>query len=174
MKKLLIILSLTMSTNAFAGILLEPYVGYAIGTIEQSGSADSDFKGMGYGARVGWTLPLIFVALDYSKASGTTESPGTPDVDTDASNLGVVVGASLPIIRLWAGYNFQAKVQDEGSPEATGNGMKVGLGFKLPVLPISFNAEYIMTTFDEYDNQPLTPEVDSKTIFVSVSAPFDL
>src|SRR5690606_21527118 len=110
MKKLLIALTILVSTNASAGILLEPYLGYNAGKTTQSGSEDGDITGIGYGLRVGWTLPLLFVGLDYSlhdvdiKDSSGKES-------ADVKNLGLVVGASLPIIRVWAGYNFSSEVE---------------------------------------------------------------
>lgn len=174
MKKLLVILALTVSSNAFAGILLEPYVGYNSGTTTQSGDPDTDVTGIGFGARVGWKMPILFVAVDYSSASLTGKTTGAADVDVDAKNLGVVVGASLPVLRLWAGYTLDAKAKVGTDPEMSGTGMKFGLGYKLPLIPVSFNAEYLMSEYDEDSAGPINPKYENKTIFVSVSAPFEL
>lgn len=172
MKKLLIVLSLMISANAFAGILFEPYLGYHLAGTEQTGSTDADVTGVGYGARVGWTLPLVFFALDYSAASLDIKADdGTPKLDGDYTALGAVVGASLPIFRLWAGYNFSSQMDIEGQGKAKGNGMKAGLGFKMPVLPISFNLEYIINQYDKLGSISLTNDLKQKGIFFSVSAP---
>lgn len=170
MKKLLIAITILVSTNASAGILLEPYLGYNAGKLTQSGSEDADITGLGYGLRVGWTLPLLFIALDYSMHDvDFKDSTGKSSVDV--KNLGAVVGASLPIIRVWAGYNFSA----EGEVEADkfkGSGMKAGVGFKMPILPVSFNLEYIINEYDEMNGMSFANKMESKTVFLSVSAPF--
>jgi len=174
MKKLLVALSILLSTNAFAGVLLEPYIGYNIGGTDQSGQVDSDLKGEGYGLRLGWKLPFVFVALDYSMSNITSEKSGQADEDGDLKNFGVVVGASLPMVRVWAGYNFSAVEDLDTTGKYTGNGMKAGIGFKIPVLPISINAEYIISKYDELSDVALTNDVDSKMLFLSLSAPLSL
>lgn len=171
MKKLFVILSLLVATNANAGILLEPYVGYQIGQLKDSADNKPDVTGMGYGARVGFTLPLVFFAFDYSAAALDYEYQSTK-LDADYTAMAAVVGVSLPLIRLWAGYNFSAELDVDGDTYK-GAGMKAGLGFKLPVLPISLNAEYIINDYDEKD-PGTTQGVDHTGVFVSISAPLDL
>lgn len=169
MKKLLVILSLLVGTNASAGILLEPYVGYQVA--KNSGVSEGDIKGLGYGARLGWTMPLLFVAFDYSMAAAKYEPDAGGEADWDYTAMGVVVGASLPVIRVWAGYNFSAELEQEGGAGTfEGSGMKAGVGFKMPVLPISFNVEYLTNTYDEIDGSSIS-DLKHKGLFVSVSAP---
>lgn len=172
MKKLLVIMALVFTTSqASAGILLEPYVGYHMAKAE--GSVEGDITGLGYGGRLGWTLPLVFFAFDYSMAGTEYESDSGGKADWDYTAMGLVVGASLPVIRVWAGYNFTAEMEQESGATFEGSGMKAGLGFKLPVLPISFNLEYILNEYDEIDGTSID-SVDQKGLFLSVSAPFNL
>lgn len=170
MKKLFVILSLLVGVNANAGILLEPYVGYHMGEGSQTGATDTDITGMGFGGRVGWTLPLVFFAFDYSSGGLDAES-GSSEVDADYKAMGAVVGASLPMIRIWAGYNFSAELELDSATKYEGNGMKGGLGFKLPALPISINAEYIINEYDEANGTSLTNKYEHTSLFVSISAP---
>lgn len=172
MKKLLVILSLFFVTsNASADILLEPYVGYNIATTTQKNSSDGDVTGLGYGARLGFTLPLVFFAFDYSVGTVDVEYPSSKP-EADYTDMGVVVGASLPILRVWAGYYFSAEVEFP-TYTAEGSGMKAGLGFKMPVLPISFNVEYILKEYDESAGQTLANKIESKGLFISLSAPLE-
>lgn len=172
MKKLFIVFALVfISSTSFAGILLEPYLGYNIGSTSQTGSSDSKDNGLGYGARLGWTLPLVFFAVDYSAASIKDKPDVGTSSDVKYSAIGAVVGASLPVLRLWAGYNFKSTFDVDGGGKLEGNGMKAGLGFKMPVLPISFNLEYILNQYDKLDGASITNDVKHKSIFVSVSAP---
>ena len=178
MKKLLVIFSIlvsvnTIGANANAGILIEPYVGYHIGGTEQ-GTTENDVTGLGYGARLGWTLPLVFIALDYSTAGVELEPTTGATSDADYTATGLVVGASLPVIRVWAGYNFSAELDVEGGSDYEGTGMKAGLGFKMPLLPISFNLEYIINEFDEANGASLAQDLEAKTLFLSISAPLNL
>ncbi|MES2767849.1 MAG: hypothetical protein V4596_01780 [Bdellovibrionota bacterium] len=173
MKKLILILSIFGATHASAGILLEPYVGYHIAKGELSGFADDDITGLGFGGRIGWTLPLVFIAFDYSMAGVETDD-GTTKTDADYTAMGLVVGAALPIIRVWAGYNFAAELEFDGGSKLEGAGMKAGLGFKLPVLPLSFNLEYILNEYDESDGASISNKYEQKGLFISVSAPFNL
>lgn len=171
MKKILIIVALMFSVNSFAGILLEPYVGYHIAKSKQSGSPSSDITGAGYGARIGWTLPLVFVAFDYSGGSLTEKNSGGTSEDFTYTAMGAVVGASLPLLRLWAGYNFSSTAKFKTSGKLEGDGMKAGVGFKMPVLPISFNVEYTIDTYDKLNGSSFTPEEKQSGVFLSVSAP---
>lgn len=173
MKKLAVILSLLVGVNASAGILLEPYVGYAIGGTEQATVSDNDITGVAYGGRIGWTLPLVFFAFDYSTGAFDLEQ-GSSKTDADYTAMGVVAGVSLPVLRIWAGYNFASELKIDSSVKYEGGGMKAGLGFKMPVLPISFNAEYIIDEYDEGNGLSLVNKMESKILLISVSAPFNL
>ncbi len=171
MKKLLIAITFLMSTNASAGILLEPYLGYNAGKTSQSGSPSGDLTGVGYGLRAGWTLPLIFIGVDYAIHDVDWEPDGAAKNSVDIKNLGVVIGATLPVIRVWAGYNFDAEADVKDAVKYEGSGMKAGVGFKMPIIPVSFNLEYIINEYDKANGMTLTNKLEAKTLFVSVSAP---
>jgi len=178
MKKYLIIAVVLFSTSSFAGTLIEPYLGYFRGTIEQKnvvGSA-SDTTGIGYGARLGITFPLIFVALDYSTANVDVKPPVGAKTKADTSMLGLDVGVSSPLgLRAWGGYSFQSQFKDKDSNDTyKGKGFKVGLGYKLPLLPLSLNLEYLVNTYDKVNSVTLSNKEELKALFFSVSAPFNL
>lgn len=180
MKKLAVILALFMSVNASAGLLLEPYVGYALGKRENAdGTGKGDVTGLGYGGRIGWTLPLVFFAFDYSMGGFETKDKDSGiKFDTDHTAMALVAGVSLPVVRLWAGYLFDAEVEAKtggSTVKFEGNGMKAGLGFKpVPFLPLSLNAEYIMTEYDKANGTTLATKRENKMFFISISAPFSL
>jgi hypothetical protein len=182
-KKLIIFLALTISTNSYAGLLIEPYVGYNAGTIEQKNNSDQDGKlaGSGYGARLGYSFLVVFAALDFRKAvlSDNIKESGEEDRDANQTELGVTAGIWLPFgLRFWGGYQFvdRMKLKDDtnGTNNLKGSGMKAGIGYKLPIIPLSFNAEYIMSVYNKKDGESLSDKYNSSLLFVSVSMPLDL
>ena len=50
----LILSTLFLGNLAYAGILIEPYLGYEVGGLKQTGTSNIDFKGVYYGARLGY------------------------------------------------------------------------------------------------------------------------
>lgn len=172
MKKLLLALSmLTFTSVAQAGFMIEPYVGYETGSSKQSGSPDSDYTGTTLGARLGYGMLGLSFGLDYTMASGTIDETTPPDTDVDATDMGLFVSYEFPILlRVYATYILSSKA-DVGQPEdIEGSGMKLGVGFTgLPFVVI--NLEMTNRTFDEYDGQPITPEIDLNTYALVVSLP---
>ena len=71
-----------LNSTAQAGVYLEPYIGYNIGIIKYDAivaatnvpslSVSDALTGPSFGARVGWSLPAIWIAADY--ATGTLSS----------------------------------------------------------------------------------------------------
>lgn len=186
---------LGLATPAKAGILLDPYLSYEMGNFDTTytagGSLKYDTSGVGFGARVGYTLPLVFFALDYSMSSGKAKVKedaysAMPDNDFDRSTLYALVGVKLPFIRGWAGYGFINDVKMKATATTTestlkGSAIKVGVGYTgLPI--VSLNAEYIMSNFtklktdtgDEDISGPTFKDSKNNTILLSISAPFDL
>jgi hypothetical protein len=184
-------LLMTWALPAHAGLLLEPYVGYEMGSAEVSSSgltAKYDTSGITVGGRVGFTMPIFFAALDYSMANGKanlTSGPGTSP-DLSRSSLFAVVGASLPLIRVYGGYGFlhELTMKDaSGDGVFKGSALKLGASFTgLPFLAL--NLEYIMSSLNKYKASSGTesaigtgnPVSDAKAnaFMLSVSVPFDL
>ncbi len=177
MKKLALILSLFMGVNASAGLLLEPYAGYAIGNSEYAdGSDKADVTGLSYGGRIGWTLPFVFFALDYSIGNTDFKYDDGSKIKSEHTTMAAVAGVNLKIVRLWAGYIFDTEAEDkDGTLKFEGNGMKAGIGFKpLPVIPLSFNLEYGLHEYDKANGLTLGSNLETKVLLLSVSAPFNL
>ncbi|MEE2744305.1 MAG: hypothetical protein VYD54_10375, partial [Bdellovibrionota bacterium] len=114
--------------NAFGGLFLEPYVGYALGVQNyklKSGSTDQNISsysapnGMVIGGRVGWGLGPLYLTGDFSGYSWDGSIPGaTPSTTAGSwkfSTMGVTAIFSPPVlpVRVWAGYHFSEKMTQE-------------------------------------------------------------
>jgi hypothetical protein len=165
-------------SSASADILIEPYLGYYTGKMEQSGTPDTKFNGAGFGARLGYKHMLgVMFGLDYM--TGKMQSDDTPKSDLTPSQFGVFVGYEFPILlRVYGVYNFsdQVKAETSGSPSFTykgDQGVKLGVGFTaLPLL--SINLEYAMSTYDKAGSISLPDSLKVNTYGLSVSLPFTL
>jgi hypothetical protein len=201
MKHLLILLMLTFSLTARAGIWIEPYLGYNIGSYEQTisnaGASNGTFKlkytDPAYGLKLGYNFIAMVVGFEYQLGTADTEfdSSSTPSVTAntpvtkyDTTSTGVFVGfTGLPLLNFWASYQFDVTWEDSDNDELSGSGYGVGAGFTgLPFL--SINLDYKSYTLDEskdgttgivttLPSNQLT-EITSKVIMLSVSLPFDL
>jgi hypothetical protein len=171
-QSVLIIAALALFTAlpAHAGILLEPYLGYGTGSIDTTPKAD--VTGLMYGARVGFTMPVLFVAADYSLGTMKAKQAGV-STNGDQTMFGIDVGASIPMVpvRAWVGYDFTNQ-NKSSTTKLEGNAIKLGAGFSgLPF--ISLNVEYIMGKYTKANGVDLTTDLKSNVVFLSVSAPFD-
>ena len=194
MRKLLVGLFL-LTAQAQAGIMLEPYAGYYMGTFEGKFKlASVDFKleesGLAFGGRAGYVLPLgvwfagdvFWHPLQTAKISGGGLSG---DRTSSRTMFFIDVGMDLPVLplRFWAGYGLVNNWKTSGSntdSDWTGSAIKLGAGYKaIPLL--SINLEYMMHNLDKvktpsgemsigdvYDNPK------SSTFLLSVSAPLSL
>lgn len=171
MKKLLVILLFLVSTNASAGILLEPYMGYMSGS--SSNTPKLKLTGPNYGARLGYAMPGLFFALDYTL--GILEGKqNTTTLDYDHKASALVVGTDVDVLRLWAGYTFANELDQDGNNGVyEGSGFKFGLGYKIIEMPLSLNFEYLIDTYDELDGANLPVELKINTMFFSVSVPLE-
>ncbi|MBN8539266.1 MAG: hypothetical protein J0L82_02675 [Deltaproteobacteria bacterium] len=184
-------------SRAEAGILVEPYLGYQMmltelklgagaGSLEGQ-SAKIDGTGIGYGLRAGFTLPMIFAAVDYSMASLSSSAKELPagltiTTGTNArTSLGLTAGLSLPMVRPYVGYIFDDQSKDD-TDTLSGSGFKLGVG--LTVFPmVKLNAEYQMVTYTKSKDSSGTETtiggnevfsaVTSSGFFVNLSVPLD-
>ena len=182
MKKILAIFLLTtaFSLTSNAGIHVEPYIGFEAGAIDEtvSGTPYSDgLTGMGFGLRVGYSIPFFWAALDYSTASSLTSEVskqlGAADSGASATRLGITGGFTLiPMLDLMAGYILSADLTQNLPTEVklSGSGYKIGLGFTM--LPfVSIIAEYFNIS---YDDTASVTNVTEKGVMLSLSLPLDL
>ena len=190
-----VLLAAVLQTQtANASLLLEPYLGYATGSSEQdvtllgtTATGKADVSGVLYGARLGYGFGPIIAAADVTMGSQKSkpESGGT-SADGDASIMGVTVMFAPPVIpvRAWAGYAFKNEMKFDDS-KYEGTAIKVGGGFSpIPLLPLSVNLEYVMSTFDKltangssatlpasFGALGTLDKLKANVVFLSVSAP---
>jgi hypothetical protein len=178
MKKLLLIALLLCSVNAFAGIYLEPYVGYLAnsydikvsgtvsGTPQEIEDTEND-SGVAFGGKVGYSIPLMAIGADYLKAGELTD-------------IGPFVEFRLPLfLKFRATYIMSSTTEAEDDDlKFKGSGFKAGLAFSL-LSVLSINLDYIATSYDELDGSIPgfeTDKVDVKrsAVMASIGFPFDL
>ena len=188
-------------SQAKAGLLLEPSAGIANADVSYTYTgiyalaAPNDYKNtmtgaVAFGARVGYSFMVPFIALDYQMVSG--KGKVDPDYDPTAEKnkvnqtaIYVVLGADFPFgLRTWVGYGFSdtLKLKDSSAETTlTGKSLKLGIGYK--VMPhLSFNFEYFASDYTDLKNPALgkvkVSDIYSKLAatgyILSVSVPFDI
>lgn len=152
-----------ISSQALAGLMIEPYVGYESGTLKATTVGGGDVGGTGnaidVGARIAWKFFGLWAGVDYMIATGGKTSPSTAVAGTDVTytknDLGVSLGYDFPIkIRTYATYvlNPSWKQTSTTAGVATdttysgGTSWKLGLGYSL-IMWLTANFEY-------YNNSP--------------------
>lgn len=192
MKKILCLFLILSASSAQAGFLIEPYLGYSIGSGENSASVKTEYDQNSpfLGARLGYqTLGLMF-GIDYTMGSEsdfeTKSGTTTFKQDADQSTFGLFVGYNLPVmLRAWAAYYMSTSIEIQSGAsigdEYNGSGYGLGVGFTgLPF--VSLNLEYRMMTFDEFKDNSSglkstlsgNSEIDYNQVMLSVSLPLDI
>jgi hypothetical protein len=184
-----------------AGVLIEPYLGYAMGHIDYKQTATNnggndlkdDFAGTGLGLRLGYKILFPWIAVDYLSLGGAAD----PDKgnkqnyvynDINFQNIYGVVGIDLPIlIRAWvgAGVSTLSETGIRGSNNhkfTNGTSSKAGIG--LTMIPFtSINFEYITNKYSNVDMGGGKGEenidanfknYDPSFYLISISIPLDL
>jgi hypothetical protein len=199
MKKICIILVLILSSNANSELLIEPFLGYAFGSTDQTlsnkGALNGHYKfttkGYDLGARIGFQKFGFMVGLE-GEIGKETENPDIFPVanaankeDYSVTKVGIFAGFNFPILlRLWATYYLQVekeitKGESKGN-QFEGDGISFGVGYTgFPF--ISLNAEFRSYTFDEesldglhFDLPNSTFSINKqKSILLSISVPLD-
>jgi len=181
MKKLLLAAALVCAahvSNANAGLLLEPYLGYGMGS-SKNGTGTNDDTGLEYGARVAFETMGFFVGGEYMGGSvKSKDKTGGKTYTLTPTNMGLAVGYQFPVlVRAYATYFFTADSKVDTNPAVTykGSAMKIGVGYTgFPIIAI--NLEYISTTFTKGEvggvSGTLSNKITGNLIALSVSAPF--
>ncbi|MBF0315723.1 MAG: hypothetical protein HQK50_01815 [Oligoflexia bacterium] len=187
---------------AFAGILLEPYLGKSL-----NGKGDTEYELLGlkfpykhsydsitYGGRVGADIQKVQFGVDYSMQNFSLESEysGAKGKDKVAkTQTGVFLGyGPQPWLRIWGLYIFESEVEGKDPLNAAasvqfvydqikfskGGGYGIGVGL-MPNQYISINIEYRAIEYDEETIRGLTVtnmtnKFDLSELLVSVSLPF--
>ncbi|WP_415061616.1 outer membrane beta-barrel protein [Bdellovibrio sp.] len=182
MKKLLAVFALVLGFTSVsqAGLLLEPYIGYEMGTAKSDSGGDGKTEAVNVGGRIAYTLPVMFwLGVDANVGTSGKYKPDTgTDVDTKRTSLSAVVGMDFPILlRAWLAYGFvnEIKFDDAFDSKVKGSNVKVGVGFTgLPF--VSLNVEYIKDDFKDVDTNLGSGTTDLKhdSVMLSVSLPFEI
>ncbi|PIK15916.1 outer membrane beta-barrel protein [Halobacteriovorax sp. JY17] len=198
--KIISLFSLLLFTSqSFAGVLVEPFLGFGIGSgeyVSGAQTADNKYTGPQFGARLGYTALGFMGGLEYRKTSGSLSydkhsgggvwaNSGT-DQDYSGTEIGAFIGYELPILlRAYVGYTFNTKWELDkngtwigaANDELSGNTTTLGVGFTgLPF--VSLNVEFRMIELDKYKNVSAGTETSadysSNEVVLGVSLPLDL
>lgn len=173
------LMTMVLVPKASAGVHLEPFLSYGFGKWGTSAS-EEDFKGVLYGGRLGYSIPMFSIGAEYQ--GGSLKDESKPAYTLKPTDLGVYVSVEFPImLRAYATYYFNSKVNVSGGNLSTdldyqGKGYKLGIGFTaLPL--VSINLEYIAHEYDEVElggtSIKLTDKVKADGIAIGVSVPFN-
>lgn len=189
MKKLLMAFfaTLALSATAQASLMIEPYIGYELGSVKEdnvttpANSTTGSLNGTAIGGRLGYRFLMPWIALDYKYLNGKLKPNNSAVNDQTAtqSSLGAVVGIDLPVLlRVWAGYGFMDDMSLKDSVSGNtdklkGSYTKAGLGFTFLPL-VSLNVEYQQNNYTKLnggDIKTTYSKFDHNSVMVSVSLP---
>jgi hypothetical protein len=179
MKKLLMAFALItgFASVSQAGLLLEPYLGYEMGTFKDP---NGKMDGSQLGLRVAWTAPIMFWAgLDYTMGlSGKFkgDDASNPDSNATRSTIYAVAGVDFPILlRAWVGYGFSNSMKlgsEYADSKFEGTSTKLGVSFTgLPF--ICLNLELVMDDYSKFAGYDLDTHAKNNAYVLSVSLPWE-
>jgi len=186
-----VILVLCLSLPAQAGLLFEPYAGYAMGdhksidaTTEQTQSGNID--GFAYGAKAGWMFGRFFLGGEYQASRAQRKMDGTAEAVNwaNTSIFGVIGLQSQVGLRISAAMTVTPHTSVESSlPERTtytGSAKKLSIGYHYRI-PLALNVDYIIYEFDKYkqgeskgDIKERFSKFEYSTLMLSLSFPFEM
>jgi hypothetical protein len=169
-----------------AGIYIEPYLGYESGTnkgeftVTSLGTSevDLDVSGLGYGAKLGYSLSNLTFGVDYQMAKLTEKEEGAEDDESDYTDLGVFFSYGMSSFKLNLGYMLNSKI-DADDVTLEGSGFKVGVTYS-GFSPVNINLDYISSTYDQItvegvDSSLITDEdLKRSSVMLSVGWAFNL
>lgn len=195
-RNFLFVILLFVTNSAFAGFLIEPYLGYSLngkGDVSAlSTNYSSEYSSLTYGGRIGYSYLGLMAGIDYSLQNPELESSasGTTYKDEIKKNqLGLFVGYKFPImLRAWATYFLNAEFKGTQSSGThfienidkfeDGSGYALGVGYTgLPFL--SINLEYRAIEYDKWksdgaDVTSVTEKMNLNEILLSLSVPLNI
>lgn len=173
LRVLLATMVMCLSIQSFAGLLVDPYIGFGQSKVTSDTATDGDSDSFtSFGSRLGYSFILLSAGVDYQIIK--SESDGD---DVDVTNMSIFVGVDLPILlRAWAEYQISSDFDVDGSnvDYEFKDGYSVGVGFTgLPL--VSLNVEVGVTNYEFDTNTALgTLDFATATTMFSVSFPLDL
>ena len=164
-----------------AGVLLEPYLGYSVGNID-----DDDQMGPSMGLRAGYSMMGLAVGAEYHTGTWNWDT-SSGDVDATPQDIGAFVSYSLPLmLRFYGSYYFDStnELDNDADQKLTGSAIKLGVG--LTTFPlISINLDYTKYTYDdcEWNSSAVAQSGSCSNVYddfeadmymISASLPFNL
>ena len=156
--------------SAQAGIILDPYLGYAVSGSTSSGST---VTGNDMGVRVGFNNLGFGLGLDATLAgSYKYENSGVSNSMTPA-HMGVFVSYAFPVlVRAYGTYFVNSKVSDS-TTTVTGNGTKIGVQFTgLPFIAVGVEMYTMNYTDLEISGIKGSASGSETQTRLAISAPF--
>lgn len=176
MKKLLYLLAISFSFQAYAGLLLEPFVGMAFNSSGEVANTDVDITGTSVGGRLGFQHLGFMLGLDGRQDKWNLDPESGSELDITGQTLGFFVGYEFPVmLRLWANYIFTSEFENDDSDlkYTEGSGTILGVGYKaLPFVSLNLEISSLQTTKES--TLDIDYEIDYNVYTLSVSIPLNL
>ncbi len=173
MKKILLIIFIISLSNAYAGMLAEPYLTFLDKT-KADDSDNSEVRGTTLGLRLAYNNPLYYVGIDYEKGLESEWIASNNHREVNTVNNAFLFGyRPIPIFQSWFKYYFKSIVEQDSALDLGGKG--IGLGFALTVRPnLSFFTEYKNIKYDvcSPESSCSAGEINLKGFVFGVSFPF--
>lgn len=172
MKILTFIVGLCLAMPAFAGLMAEPSIGVASGSLGGTTPSGGTLTPtthdlIGFGVRVGYRWTSAWTVLEASSFTGTGKA-GSSSYDMSDTNIGVLFGYDFAKYRLFAGYmpSSTLKQKDSSSEVSyTGTAMKFGFGTYLTA-NWTVNVEMLVHNFSKVSMG--SAELDVSSVYGSL------
>ena len=167
------LMCLGLGSQAFAGLLIDPYVGIGqVKTTFDFAGNDSDDSGssQSIGSRLGYSFILLSAGVDFEMVKGDSDGD-----DVTMTNTSLFVGVDLPILlRFWGEYFINSSFDIDGNDSDFEFKDGYGLGVGFTGLPfVSINLEVSALNYD-IELAGIEGDFTAGQTLLSVSLPLDL
>lgn len=153
--------------------IVEPYLGYEIGYLTQTGVPEIKNSGINFGSRFGYKFMGVGIGLDYLMGSENSEQSGIKS-DFKPTDFGLFLGYKFSFgINVYGSYFMSSKGKlqsSDNSADFEGTGLKFGIGWRLQS-HLEINLETIMRTYTKYESTKLPSSLSGSSTGLSISLP---
>ncbi len=161
------------SEKLFAGVSVEPFVGYATGEWSQAGNSAKQ-SGVDYGARLGWDFGRVRVGGNF--LSGALKDNASPISNTiTPQDFGAYITGEFGRVSLRAAYNFssQRTFAPSSGTNNTWKGTSFSAGFDVMLMShLCLNLDYVAGTYDSLNGASQTSKLTNSFFNIGISFPF--
>lgn len=158
MKKLIILMTLLFSYQAFARVLFDLHAGFGFTPENDQQQGDVVFEGIETGARLGIAYGILIFGADASYGWNTAQfsliDPSSPDEEYSMKkyDLGFFGGFEIAkLVRIWGSYFPKSEMKFDASGTPTLKGTVAAGGIGLTVLPyVTVNGEVKFYNMNQY------------------------